>query len=600
MSDNENSAYEKLTPARKALVDAVMKNLENGVGLWEQGWAGGGAPVSAISGKQYNGVNRMFLMAATAERGYSDNRWVTFKQMEDKGWSFKRDEEGRSRGKNAGVSIEYFELRDKETKQPFDRHTLDGMTADERNEYMDENVYPIRKYYRVFNGDVIEGIPERERVEHDPMGRNDRAEALIDHWSETQSPIKYGGSMAYYSLTKDEIHLPEKKDFVDMPEFYSTALHEIGHSTGHEKRLNRNLSGAFGSAEYAEEELRAEIASMFLEQDLGVAASDKHIENNSAYIGAWKSKIKEDPNVLFKAIADAERMTKFVMSKEKEIKRETEPFAVVEETDEYGETVYKVKMCAEYGQTQSALSGYPFRSRDALMAEFGKMQELSFWKGKTFEEVSLEELQARSIKRAEEQEQKEERLTKIEEEKSEVFLPPSAVAAASETESASAARTVDMTGKGIESLTRMEDRDLVERASKTKQGAKFSALFNGVDVLGSEEKNERSLMARLAVHTLDKDKLMRVFKASGQYRDDKPNAYYEKMATERKNGNGRNAVRIRLARKACGTCCVCIGKSGEIRKRKKLTVSKTQFKEETVGRQFTQNQRNRRRDFHAA
>ena len=533
MSDNENSAYEKLTPARKALVDAVMKNLENGVGLWEQGWAGGGAPVSSgISGKQYNGINRMFLMAATAERGYSDNRWVTFKQMEDKGWSFKRDEEGRSRGKNAGVSIEYFELRDRQTKQPFDRHTLDGMAADERNEYMDENVYPIRKYYRVFNGDVIEGIPERERVEHDPTGRNDRAEALIEHWSGTQSPIRYGGSMAYYSSTKDEIHLPEKQDFVNMPEFYSTALHEIGHSTGHEKRLNRNLSGAFGSAEYAEEELRAEIASMFLEQDLGVAASEKHIENNSAYIGSWKSKIKEDPNVLFKAIADAERMTKFVMEKEKEIKRETEPFAVIEETDEYGETVYKVKMCAEYGQTQSALSGYPFRSREALMAEFGKMQELPFWKGKAFEEVSLEELQAQSIKRAEEQEQKEERLSNIEEEKSEVFLPPSAVAAASETETASAARTVDMTGRGIESLTRMEDRELVEKASKTKQGAKFSALFNGLDVLGSEEKNERSLMARLAVHTSDKDKLMRVFKASGQYRDDKPNAYYERMATE--------------------------------------------------------------------
>ena len=532
MSDNENSAYEKLTPARKALVDAVMKNLEKGVGLWKQGWAGGGAPVSGISGKQYNGINRMFLMAATAERGYSDNRWVTFKQMEDKGWSFKRDEEGRSRGKNAGVSIEYFELRDRQTKQPFDRHTLDGMTADERNEYMDENVYPIRKYYRVFNGDVIEGIPERERVEHDPTGRNDRAEALIEHWSGTQSPIRYGGSMAYYSSTKDEIHLPEKQDFVNMPEFYSTALHEIGHSTGHEKRLNRNLDGKFGSAEYAEEELRAEIASMFLEQDLGVAASEKHIENNSAYIGSWKSKIKEDPNVLFKAIADAERMTKFIMAKEKEIKRETEPFAVVEETDEYGETVYKVKMCSEYGQTQSALSGHPFRSREALMAEFGKMQELPFWKGKTFEEVSLEELEARSIKRAEEQEQKEERLSKIEEEKSEVFMPPSAVAAASETETASAARTVDMTGRGIESLTRMEDRELVEKASKSKQGTKFSALFNGINVLGSEEKNERSLIARLAVYTSDKEKIMRVFKASGQYHDEKPNAHYEKMMAE--------------------------------------------------------------------
>ena len=533
MSDEQKStAYDRLTPQRKQLVDAVLKNLENGVGLWKQGWSGGGAPVSAITGKRYNGVNRIFLMLASMERGYSDNRWLTYKQMEDKGWSFKTDAEGRSLGKGAGVAIEYFELRDKQTKQPFDRHTLDGMTADERNEYMDENVYPLRKYYRVFNGDVIEGIPEQKKGEHDTTGYNARAENLISYWSETESPIRYGGSAAFYSPQTDEIRLPKKEAFVDMPEFYSTALHEIGHSTGHEKRLNRNLSGAFGSAEYAEEELRAEIASMFLEQDLGVAASEKHIENNSAYIGSWKSKIKEDPNVLFKAIADAERMTKFVMEKEKEIKRETEPFAVIEETDEYGETVYKVKMCAEYGQTQSALRGYPFRSREALMAEFGKMQELPFWKGKAFEEVSLEELQAQSIKRAEEQEQKEERLSKIEEEKSEVFMPPSAVAAASETETASAARTVDMTGRGIESLTRMEDRELVEKASKTKQGAKFSALFNGLDVLGSEEKNERSLMARLAVHTSDKDKLMRVFKASGQYRDDKPNAYYERMATE--------------------------------------------------------------------
>ena len=156
MSDEQKStAYDRLTPQRKQLVDAVLKNLENGVGLWKQGWSGGGAPVSAITGKRYNGVNRIFLMLASMERGYSDNRWLTYKQMEDKGWSFKTDAEGRSLGKGAGVAIEYFELRDKQTKQPFDRHTLDGMTADERNEYMDENVYPLRKYYRVFNGDVI-------------------------------------------------------------------------------------------------------------------------------------------------------------------------------------------------------------------------------------------------------------------------------------------------------------------------------------------------------------------------------------------------------------------------------------------------------------
>lgn len=532
MSDEQKStAYDRLTPQRKQLVDAVLKNLENGVGLWKQGWSGGGAPVSAITGKRYNGVNRIFLMLASMERGYSDNRWLTYKQMEDKGWSFKTDAEGRSLGKGAGVAIEYFELRDKQTKQPFDRHTLDGMTADERNEYMDENVYPLRKYYRVFNGDVIEGIPEQKKGEHDTTGYNARAENLISYWSETESPIRYGGSAAFYSPQTDEIRLPKKEAFVDMPEFYSTALHEIGHSTGHEKRLNRVMSTDRKTPEYAEEELRAEIASMFIEQDLGVEVKEKHIENNSAYIGAWKSKIKEDPNILFNAIADAERITKFIMAKEKEIKKETEPFAVVEDTDEYGETVYRVEMCAEHGQTQYALSGYPFRSREALMSEFGKMQELPFWRDKAFEEVSREELQARSIARAEEQEKKEERLSEIEEEKSEVFLPPSELAATMSGESP-AARPVDMAGRGIESLTRMEDRELVERASKTKQGAKFSALFNGIAVLGSEEKNERSLMARLAVHTTDKEKLLRVFRASGQYRDEKPNAYYDKMATE--------------------------------------------------------------------
>ena len=532
MSDEQKStAYDRLTPQRKQLVDAVLKNLENGVGLWKQGWSGGGAPVSAITGKRYNGVNRIFLMLASMERGYSDNRWLTYKQMEDKGWSFKTDAEGRSLGKGAGVAIEYFELRDKQTKQPFDRHTLDGMTADERNEYMDENVYPLRKYYRVFNGDVIEGIPEQKKGEHDTTGYNARAENLISYWSETESPIRYGGSAAFYSPQTDEIRLPKKEAFVDMPEFYSTALHEIGHSTGHEKRLNRVMSTDRKTPEYAEEELRAEIAYMFIEQDLCVEVKEKHIENNSAYIGAWKSKIKEDPNILFKAIADAERITKFIMAKEKEIKKETEPFAVVEDTDEYGETGYRVEMCAEHGQTQYALSGYPFRSREALMSEFGKMQELPFWRDKAFEEVSREELQARSIARAEEQEKKEERLSEIEEEKSEVFLPPSELAATMSGESP-AARPVDMAGRGIESLTRMEDRELVERASKTKQGAKFSALFNGIAVLGSEEKNERSLMARLAVHTTDKEKLLRVFRASGQYRDEKPNAYYDKMATE--------------------------------------------------------------------
>ena len=536
MSDSDKkSVYDKLTPQRKRLVDTIMANLENNHSLWQQGWAVTGAPVSAISGKRYNGVNRLYLAVATMEHGYSDNRWVTFNQMKEKGWEFKRDEEGNSLGKNAGVSIEYFSLYDKLTKQKFDRHTLDGMTEDERNEYMDDNVIALRKYYCVFNGDVIEGIPEREKRVVDPSGKNSRAESILQYWSDNEAKIVYGGDDAFYRPSTDEIHLPERDKFVDLPEFYSTALHEVGHSTGHEKRLNRDLSGGFGSDKYAEEELRAEIASMFIEQDLGVEASEKHIQNNSAYIQAWHDKIKEDPNILFRAIADAEKITKFVMDKESQIRKEVEPYAIIEDTDEYGEKVYKVRMTAEYGQTKIALSGYPFRSREALMTEFGKMQELPFWADKEFQEVTLDELEAASRKRAEEQNAKVERLREIEEEQSEIYMPPSEAAAQAAEEAAVVGTivAVDMAERGIESLTRMDDRDVVDKASKTKHGEKFLALFNGEAVLDTEEKNERSLMARLAMFTgEDKEQLLRIFRASGQYHEDKPNSYYEKMAAD--------------------------------------------------------------------
>ncbi|MCM1223716.1 MAG: zincin-like metallopeptidase domain-containing protein [Lachnospiraceae bacterium] len=453
MNENKKSAYERLTPQRRKLMDQVMANLESGAGIWKQGWKSGGAPVSAITGKKYNGYNRFSLMQAMMEHGYTDNRWLTYNQMTERGWSFKTDEEGNSLGKGAGVAIEYCEFRDKLTKQPFDRHTLDGMTKEEQNEYMEENVYMLRKYYHVFNGSIIEGIPERGKKALDPNGLNARAENILQVWSDSEAKIYYGGDRAYYNSEKDEVHLPEREDFVNLQEFYSTALHEIGHSTGHVTRLNRNLGSTFGTPEYAVEELRAEIASMFLEQDLDIELGEEHIGNNSAYIQAWKEKLKEDPNVLFKAIADAEKISKFIMAKE----------------------------------------------------------------------------------RAAAEENAEESSEEIIEEKSEIFLPPSEVAAKT-SEGTAVIGTIaaaETTGRGLESLTRMEDREIVERAGKTRHGDKFLALFHGESKLGSEEKDERSLMARLAMFTgANEGQLLRIFRASGQYRDDKPNSYYEKMARE--------------------------------------------------------------------
>lgn len=520
----KNNAYDKLTPQRKALVDMVLKNLENGKGFWEQGWADMGVPISAATGKRYRGINNLFLSLIALERGYTDNRWATFNQINDKGWSFKKDEEGRSRGKDAGVTIEFYELYDKETKKAFDRSTLDGMTESERDEYMQDNVRPMRKYFRVFNGDIIEGIPEREKRTIDPSEKVERAEKLLEHWNDYEAKILYGGDRAFYRLESDEVHSPKREAFKNLHEFYGTNFHEIGHSTGHESRLNRDLSGAFGSEKYALEELRAELAAMFLEQDLGIAVSEKHIENNSRYIKEWHDKIKQDPDALFTAIADADKITRFIATKEMEAERmeSAEPYAVVEDTDELGDTVYGVRMASSYGQT-TAMLPTAYKDRGEMLAEFDKIKELPAWKDKEFYEVSVEQLQAISEKRAKAEDRRAER------EERPMYVLPSVVAARATARS----KPVDMTERGVDSLTRMSDIDVVERAKRTSGGEQFEKLYNGKTMFGNEEKDERALMARLAMFCNgDAEQLMRVFKSSGQYRDEKPNALYAKMARE--------------------------------------------------------------------
>lgn len=520
----KNNAYDKLTPQRKALVDMVLKNLENGKGIWEQGWADTGIPVSAATGKRYRGINNLFLSLIAIERGYTDNRWATFNQINDRGWSFKKDEEGRSRGKDAGVTIEFYELYDRTTKKAFDRSTLDGMTESERDEYMQENVRPMRKYFRVFNGDIIDGIPEREKHEIDPSERVERAEKLLEYWNDYETKIVYGGDQAFYRRNTDEIHSPKREAFKNLHEFYGTNFHEMGHSTGHESRLNRDLSGAFGSEKYALEELRAELSAMFLEQDVGIAVSDKHIENNSRYIKEWHNEIKENPDALFTAIADAEKITRYITAKETEYARmeSAEPYAVVEDVDELGDTVYGVKMTSSYGQTTSMLAT-TYKSREELLAEFDKVKQLPSWQDKEFYEVSYEQLQEISEKRARAEDRRAER------ENRPMYVLPSVVAARATARS----KPIDMSERGVESLTRMSDIDVVERAKRTRGGEQFEKLYNGKTMFGDEDKDERALMARLAMFVGgDEEQLMRVFKSSGQYRDEKPNSLYEKMARQ--------------------------------------------------------------------
>lgn len=524
MSENEtkSSAYEKLTPQRKQLVDQVLANLEKGNLFWTQGWVAAGAPESAVTGKKYRGINNLYLSLVAMAENYGDNRWATFRQMEEKGWTFKKDEEGHTLGKGKSVSVEYYEMRDKETKRRFDRSVLDGMTFDEQREYMDKNVYWLRKFYRVFNCSLMDGVPAKEMPMIDVNDRIEKAEAILDYWNANESRIVYGGSQAFYRPSTDEVHLPEREKFKSTQSFYDTAFHEIGHSTGHESRLNRDLSGGFGSQSYAMEELRAEIASIFMAQDLGIEPSEDRLQNNAAYIQSWKDEIKENPNALFTAIADADKIARYVSSKEQAYRqtKDVEYYAIVEETNAYSEQVYRCYICDEEGKVKPLIN-YGFADRDALEKELDKIKELDLWKDKTFEEVGIEALKAKS--------EEKEKAGKVEQEKSTEYIRPSELVAA---EVAAKALPVSMDGRGLESLTRMSDRETLSRA-ETYYGkdGKFSDLYHGKNVLKSEEESEYGLMVRLAMFCGgDQDRLLRVFRSSGQYREEKPNAYYEKMA----------------------------------------------------------------------
>ena len=121
-----------------------------------------------------------------------------------------------------------------------------------------------------------------------------------------------GGDQAYYSPSQDKIHLPTPESFDSVYAFNATALHELSHSTGHPTRLNRPQSAFFGTAQYAYEELVAEMCSCFMGTELQTEATPQHIDNHKAYVQSWIQAITEKPETLVKAIRDAQAAANYM------------------------------------------------------------------------------------------------------------------------------------------------------------------------------------------------------------------------------------------------------------------------------------------------
>ena len=291
------SDYQK---ARKNLIDMYIKSLEEGIIPWHQMWKTS-VPINAISKVKYKGVNNLILSYISQKRGYSDNRWCTFNQMKKNHWKFLKDAKGQ------GVCIEYWSKYNTKEKKTYSFSEYEKIINEHPE--LDEDFKTIVKSTTVFNGDLIDGLVNDKQVPKEEIISNDFISNIIDNLN---VGYEESGEDAFYIPSEDKVVIPLRDTFETNYSYYATQLHELSHSTGHKTRLSRNIENYFGTEEYAKEELRAEISSSFLMQKFKLKYDQRHLNNHKAYIQSWIKVLKNNPQELFNAISDSNKIVDYL------------------------------------------------------------------------------------------------------------------------------------------------------------------------------------------------------------------------------------------------------------------------------------------------
>ena len=300
---------------------------------WKQGWLGVkgtilGLPQN-ITGRTYSGGNSFFLMADTSEKGYNTPVYMTFKQAKDRNLHVNAGEKS--------VPIFKWGLSIKDEKgKTVSEEDYNAMSKEERDKF---SVRPYPKVYHVFNIDQTNlsevnkkkydaivarfKAPEEEVKDSKGMYINDALDRMFKEkaW---HCDIRYNkpSSRAFYVPSQDFIVLPMKEQFNigktaeevyrDGMEYYSTALHEMGHSTGHESRLNRQF-GAKRTDGYAHEELIAEMTAALVGSTMGF--DKKILENNANYLKGWLENLKRNPESITTIMSDVGKASDMIIEK---------------------------------------------------------------------------------------------------------------------------------------------------------------------------------------------------------------------------------------------------------------------------------------------
>lgn len=373
--DNKNFNSDGRSAEDRALdkfAELMIEKLETIQGDWKKPWFTQGVTTSLpknLSGREYNGMNSLMLMMQAEKHGYELPVWCTFDRVT--GLNFAKDKQGGrvdakdnqgntlprvavNKGeKSFPVFITTFTCVDPETKEKIKYDDYKRMSEEERAKY---NVYPKLQVYNVFNvaqTNIKEARPElyqkllnqntQQKVPEAKPGEQFSFPA-IDHMIEHNEwicPIKptYGDD-AYYSISKAEIVVPEKKQFKSGESFYANLAHEMAHSTGAEQHLNRLKPTSFGSKEYAREELVAELTAALTSQRYGMSKVIK--EDSVPYLKNWLDSLKEEPSYIKNVLQDVKKASSMInqhidkvqlqLDNGEELKEE----AAKQETNNYG------------------------------------------------------------------------------------------------------------------------------------------------------------------------------------------------------------------------------------------------------------------------
>lgn len=303
------TAVQIVAESRQELVDELIQKMKDGISPIREMWDSTkiyGLPYNPVSGSRYQGINLVRLLIASIQERYEDPRWMTLKQANKQGYRIKKGAKSELLEKWVWTKI-----------------------VEEENEEgeIEKKVVKLKKpyvnFFRVFNAEQIDGIGPVPKVI--PMEKNEMLQVAEEVMNSSQCEIREEmQSRAYYSPKEDKIILPPRDSFKNQEAFLAVVLHEMGHSTGHEDRLNRPLMNKFGTPEYAKEELNAEFASAFLQMDLGIQLSDEAVNDHAAYLKSWISVLEDDPNELFRAVHNASEISDYLIENYQEYQEQRE------------------------------------------------------------------------------------------------------------------------------------------------------------------------------------------------------------------------------------------------------------------------------------